>query len=283
MIERALLNENTVTVVGTLVDASANASTSKDGNDYVRGKVSIKSNGKTIELNFFTMKMTKTGAVSKLYNTYMTLGDLKGKRVEVTGYIDEAKVPTNGTIRRGNSLYLRFVKVLSDTDTTPDVASFKISGFIQEGLKAVYNEDGATIKDYNIVVGQSDYKREQAKQFRFNVDPANQAAIDGMNQKFTVGTSAVFAGNLEFDIETKVTQIEQDFGPAITKTNQYSTKRYVITSGSVVVDDTAYTQDEIKILLAGAAEDDKKRLSSRQGTGATVSTQTRTTAQPKLI
>ena len=70
MIERKLINDNVLTVVGTLTDATINVSTAANGKDYVRGSVNVKSNDKTISLNFFTMKLTKDNTVSKLYNTY---------------------------------------------------------------------------------------------------------------------------------------------------------------------------------------------------------------------
>lgn len=283
MIERKLLSNNLITVIGTLVNTDIKTATSQAGKDYVRGKASIKVNDVTIELNFFTMKMTKGGAVSKLYNTYCSLGELKGRRVEVTGYIDEAKVPTNGVIHKGNSLYLRFINVLSDTDTRADSATFEISGFIQEGLKAVYAEDGATVKDYVLVLGQADYNNTKAKTFRLNVDKTNTAAIDSINNKFTVGVTATFTGTLDFDVETRVTTIEQSFGPALTKTTQRSVKRYVVTSGNLVIDDAAYTQDEIKILLAGTAEDDALQLKNNGGANTQPAVNIRPGVQPRLI
>ena len=289
MIERKLINDNLLTIVGTLTDATINVSTAANGKDYVRGSVNVKSNDKTISLNFFTMKLTKENTVSKLYNTYSTLDTLRGKRVRITGYIDEAKVPTNGQIRRGNSLYLRFINVLSDTDATPDSATFKVAGFVQEGLKAMYDDDGATIKDYVIVLGQADYKNSMTKQIRLNVDKTNQMAVNSLNEKFTKGVSCVFNGNLDFDIETITTEEPQDFGPAIHKTIQRSIKRYVISSGSIIPDETAYTQDEINELNKAADEDDATVLKTRgsvAGTGGTVTAQQVNKspyARPKLI
>ena len=287
MIERNLVSDNLVTVVGTLVDVDSKVATSGSGNEYIRGKVSVRSNNKVLEMNFFTMKMTKSNQVSKLYNTYATLDTLRGKRVSITGYIDEAKVPSNGEIRKGNSLYLRFINVLADTDATPDSATFKVSGFIQEGLKAVYDEDGATVKDYTLVLAQADYTKKRSKQFHFEVNKENTAAINSINERFTVGTTCTLNGNLDFDIETITTQVQNDFGPATTRTTQRSSKRYVVTSGSLVVDDTAYTSEEISELLAGAREDDKAQLErSKQsfGTGGVAANEKKpSSAQPKLI
>ena len=153
----------------------------------------------------------------------------------------------------------------------------------------MYDEDGATIKDYVIVLGQADYKNTMTKQIRLNVDKANQMAVNSLNEKFTKGVSCVFNGNLDFDIETITTEEPQDFGPAIHKTIQRSIKRYVISSGSIIPDETAYTQAEIDELNKGADEDDATVLKTRgtvAGTGGTVAVQQTNKspyARPKLI
>lgn len=286
MIERNLIRDNALHIIGTLVDVNLREDQSKAGKDYIRGKISVKTNSQVIELNLFTMKLTKGGEVSKLYNTYATLDSLKNRRVSVEGYIDEASIPAGNEVRKGNSLYARFISPLAANDTREDSATFEVSGFIKEGLKAIYASDGATIKDYELRLAQSNYQKTAALEFRFNVNKENQNAIDSLNEKFTVNTSCTLSGVLDFDVENVTTTIANDFGPSTTNTYQVSTRRYVIVSGSLVADESAYTQEEIDELLEGSRKKDLETLNARSTTSDTttrISNVKPSSAQPKLI
>lgn len=289
MIERNLLKDNNLRVVGIVTDVSSNISTSKKGQDFIRGKITVNVRDRAIDLNFFAMKLTKANTVNKMFESYSTLNELIGQRVQINGYIDESKFVSGNSVRHGNSLYARFINVVGEG--VEDEATFKVTGFIQEGLKAVYEDDGATVKDYNLVLGQATYNNSSAKLFHFNVDKTNVAAISSINERFTVGVTATLCGDLDFDVETKKQVIEQDFGPALTKTSQRSIRRYVVTSGSLVADDMAYTPDEISELLANAQTEDQALINSAAnnsnvGIGVPVTSQPTvraSTAQPKLI
>ena len=288
MIERKLLTDNNVKVIGTLTDVEVREGSTKDGRDYISGKITIKSNDKSLQMHFFSMKLTKSGSVSKLYNTYSTLDTLRGHRVEVTGEIDESKIVEGTQLRRGNTLNAKFIKVISEVDTKADEASFTFAGFVKDNLACVYEQDGATVKDYIITLGQATYNNGMAKYIRFNVDKANSTAINGIQNNFAVGDSIKIEGSLDFNIETVTNTTQNDFGPDTVKQYQKSTRRYVINSGKKIVDEFAYTQDEINELAIAADADDKKAIADRGNTNTSVApTATaatpRTASQPKLI
>lgn len=291
MIERKLLNDNSIQVIGTLTDVECKEGATKDGRDYISGKITVKVKEKSLELHFFSMKMTKQGAISKLYNTYSTLDTYRGHRVEISGDIDESKIVNGSEIRRGNTLNARFVNLLKETDSREDSATFSIAGFVKNGLTSVMNRDGTAVIDYGMVLGQANYNNSFAKYLRFNVTPSNQVVVNGITNNFSVGDTVKIDGVLDFNIETITMQEENDFGASQPKTVQRTTRRYVITGGKKIVGDEAYTKEEIDELVLGTEKDDQAQVANRGnniggnqspvGTGTT--TAARLSTQPKLI
>ena len=285
--ERKLINTNTIHIVGTLTDVDLKTAATKDGREYISGNIIVKSNEKDYKIRLFTMKMTKKNEVSKIYNNFLTLSDAINKRISVSGSIDEVKIPENNVIKRGNQLSGQFVNILSSTSEEKDVAEFEIVGFIKQALTAVYEADGATIKDYSLVIGNPNYNCSLAKYIRLNVDKTNQNAINTLTNSFAVADTVSFHGNLDFVVETETRVEKNDFGADTVKTFQRNSKRYVIDGGKKLIGDVAYTPAEIEELLLATEQDDNARLSNSSSntsnTTGTVLGATKSSVQPKLI
>lgn len=285
--ERKLINTNTIHIVGTLTDVDLKTAATKDGREYISGNIIVKSNEKDYKIRLFTMKMTKKNEVSKIYNNFLTLSDAINKRISVSGSIDEAKIPENNVIKRGNQLSGQFVNILSSTSEEKDVAEFEIVGFIKQALTAVYEADGVTIKDYSLVIGNPNYNCSLAKYIRLNVDKTNQNAINTLTNSFAVKDTVSFHGNLDFVVETETRVEKNDFGADTVKTFQRNSKRYVIDGGKKLIGDVAYTPAEIEELLVATEQDDNARLSnsnsSTSSPAGTVLGTTKSSVQPKLI
>lgn len=284
--ERKLINTNTIHIVGTLTDVDLKTAATKDGREYISGNIIVKSNEKDYKIRLFTMKMTKKNEVSKIYNNFLTLSDAINKRISVSGSIDEAKIPENNVIKRGNQLSGQFINILSSTSEEKDVAEFEIVGFIKQALTAVYETDGVTIKDYSLVIGNPNYNCSLAKYIRLNVDKTNQNAINTLTNSFAVKDTVSFHGNLDFIVETETRVEKNDFGTDTVKTFQRNSKRYVIDGGKKLIGDAAYTPSEIEELLVATEQDDNARLSNSSlsasnTTGAVLGT--KSSVQPKLI
>lgn len=285
--ERKLINTNTIHIVGTLTDVDLKTAATKDGREYISGYITVKSNEKDYKIRLFTMKMTKKNEVSKIYNNFLTLSDAINKRISVSGSIDEAKIPENNVIKRGNQLSGQFINILSSTSEEKDVAEFEIVGFIKQALTAVYEADGVTIKDYSLVIGNPNYNCSLAKYIRLNVDKTNQNAINTLTNSFAVKDTVSFHGNLDFIVETETRVEKNDFGADTVKTFQRNSKRYVIDGGKKLIGDVAYTPAEIEELLVATEQDDNVRLSNSNSntshTAGTVLGTTKSSVQPKLI
>lgn len=288
--ERKLINTNKMHIVGTLTDVELKTNVTKDGREYLSGNIIVKSNEKDYKIRLFTMKMTKKNEVSKIYNNYLTLNDAINKRISVSGSIDEARIPESNVIKRGNQLSGQFINVLSSTSEEKDIAEFEIVGFIKQALTAVYEADGATVKDYSLVIGNPNYNYTVAKYIRLNVDKTNQNAINTLTNSFSVKDTVSFHGNLDFIVETETKVEKNDFGADTIKTVQRNSKRYVIDGGKKLIGDVAYTPAEIEELLVATEQADNDLLSNTSnnasaGVGAMgpIVGISKSNVQPKLI
>lgn len=285
--ERKLVNTNRIHIVGTLTDVDLKTAATKDGREYISGNIIVKSNEKDYKIRLFTMKMTKKNEVSKIYNNFLTLSDAINKRVSVDGSIDEAKIPENNTIKRGNQLSGQFVNILPLNSEEKDVAEFEIVGFIKQALTAIYEPDGATIKDYSLVIANPNYNCSLAKYIRLNVDKTNQGAINTLINSFAVKDTASFHGNLDFVVETETKIEKSDFGTDTVKTLQRNSRRYVIDGGKKLIGDVAYTPAEIEELLVATEQDDNVRLANSNSNTPNSANLgfvgTKSSVQPKLI
>lgn len=273
---------NRINLVGTVTDVKVEPKISKNGKDFVSGSITVDVNDSAYEAHFFSMKLKKDGTVSSQYNSYLTLDKMIGKRVRVTGSFDQTEVPANGALQKGTRLKASFINVLNDS-SVEDGATFSISGFISEGLKAVYESDGATIKDYVITIAQPSYDLSYLQLFRLNVNPKNTQAVEAIDTRFTVGTTCSFEGVIDYKIQNNQVEIANDFGPATTRSFQNSVKRYEIISG--LLSDNEYTQEEITDLMNKTQARDTEQLKLRAAVPASTQAAgfSKATITPRLI
>ena len=106
----AKLKMNKVNVNGVLTEVNTEVKTDKNGKEYIGGKIVVKcvleGVENLIEMRVFSYKMTKAGAVSKLFTAYSNLEGLINRRVRVEGEFREEKMvdQTSGTVRAFNSI-----------------------------------------------------------------------------------------------------------------------------------------------------------------------------------
>ena len=229
---------NKVNLVGTVTDVKVETKVSKNGKDFVSGTITVNVNDSAYESHFFSMKLKKDGSINPQYNAFLTLDKMIGKRVRISGSLDQTEMPVNGVLQKGIRLKANFINVLNN-DNIEDGATFNISGFISEGLRAVYETDGTTIKDYVITIAQPSYDLSYLNLFKLNVSPKNTQAVKGIDTRCTVGTTCSFEGVLDYKIQNYKVEFANDFGPATIRSYQSFVKRYEIISG--LLSDNEYT------------------------------------------
>ena len=249
-----LVMNNSFNVVGRLTSADVKiGNRASDGAGYVSVDAVVTSviNGQTNEfpISFFANELTQDKKPSKLYETYSKMEGLVGKKVAINGSIRESRFwsANNNQLVSGQQLSGKFVK--TEVETTPDVATFEIGGFLGSALVEKRNTQDEVYR-YDVVVGQSNFNGDNMSRFVFHVDPTNRDVINGL-ESYATGDTVVLQGSLNFISETKTRTEEVGFGKPIVKTYTNRQKNYYIESGlPAITDDSAYTLETIKTLKA---------------------------------
>ena len=278
-----MINTNEVVVVGTLVEAEAITGTAKTGKPYVRGDLTIKvGEEQMIPISFFSSQYSSKGTPLKNYDTFLGINEWLNKRVRVTATLTENKFFSSqrGSLVKSNRLNVRWINLLPATSTEEDSTHFRIAGFVTEGIKEVVDAE-QNVTDCLIKIGQSNYSGTQADVFTLNVDPTNTKAVDVLSNQYTVGSSIVLEGHLDFTIKEEHVSVPSDFGGDMIKTYQKSSKRYVITQGTRVDSNLEYTTEDIQKLVDGAKANDEEVI-AKAGTQP-AATQKAAPAQPVQV
>ena len=145
--ENTLLNTNTIKIVGKLVDAKVTTGNRKDnGQGYISVDATVCSviNGVENEykIGFYSNQTTKEGQMNKLYESYSHIPELINRKVEIDGEIRENRYFSNnsGQLVSTHLLSGKFIKGV--VETTADVASFKVGGFLVKTLVERLNKKG---------------------------------------------------------------------------------------------------------------------------------------------
>lgn len=270
-----IIETNRADVVGTMTDWDLKEGSTKDGRDYISGRVTIKSiidNREQItEVELFTMKMTKAGAVSKMYTAYQNSKELLNERVAVQGELVENKFWQNdqNQVVTYTRISGRFVNKARADET--DKATFKVVGYVVQPLTEVLDSEDNVI-NHRIILGISNYNQTLPNYITLTINDRNIAkAVESM---YAVGDTVELEGNYIVSTETVEKPRESAFGE-LTDSSTRTFKQFVINSGSHPIEAGAYPAELIQTLTAGykadlvkVEEEGKERASENKAFGA---------------
>lgn len=250
---------NTFTIVGELVENNLEVKTSsRDGKDYISGKIIIKSmidgRPQLTEVELYANKFKQDGGSSKFFETYSNLNASLNKRIKVTGELSENRFFStqsgqviSTTVNRG-----RFISAATTKDT--DTATFTFAGYVVKSLYERNTKDG-NLLSYEIIIAQSDYKDAKPICIKFSVDKDNTGAVNVIQQLYDKGLTVKVGGNISVVTEDVEVEETTAFGNSV-KTYHNTYKSYVITTGSQpIVDTGAYAPQDVIRLTKSYADD----------------------------
>lgn len=280
MENKNLLKNNSFKIVGILRDTDVTSKVSaRTGKTFASGEINVVSKINNVE-NIFTIKLlamekTQEGATSKLYESYLKLNTLVGKKIEVNGSFAENRFYSvnNSQLVSRQELNGRFIRGV--VDSTEDCATFEIGGFIAKSLTEKKNKKDEVYR-YDLSIAQANYNEDNLSIFTLHVNPDNREVVNGINNYYQLGDTVLFTGNLVFTEETVVVESENTaFGaPSV---RQYVNKQYnyYITGGSNPYTDNAAYSDEVKsaLLAAYKANDVKIEAEAKERNAGKANTQ----------
>lgn len=276
--ENKLFRTNTFKVVGRLIKADVRTGNRKDnGQGYVSVDATVQSTigGKTneYEISLFASQMTKDGKPSQLYTSYTKMPELEGKKVEISGEIRENRYFSSNLNQIVSSQQLSGRWVRGVSDTTADVATYELGGFIVKSLVERQNKAGEVYR-YDLTIAQSNFAGNGISMFVLHVDPSRRDIISGV-EGYNVGDTVRLNGVLAHTVETVVaaSNNEGGFGEPVTRTYTNRQKNFFIEGGSApIADDTAYDSTTIKTLIDAYKANDVALSSSAPASSSSTST-----------
>lgn len=269
-----LLRTNSIKIVGRLQSQDLQPKNKKsDGSGYISGSAIVISHldGRDceFEIQFYTNQKTKDGKQSQLYTSYSKLGELVGKKVEITGELRENRFYSKNSNQMASAQILsgRFVRGVAES--TEDEASFEIGGFVVDSLKEKANKDNEVYR-YDLVLGQSNYNGDMMSRFTLHISPADVEIVRGV-QKYQIGETVFVHGNLRFYVEKKQVEVNSEggFGEAVIRTYTNRQSNYFVTGGSAPIKDAEkgmYGSEIIRNLVSAyKARDVEIASSAKEG------------------
>lgn len=249
--DQKITNVNSFILVGRLTHADIRTGTSsKTGHGYVSVTATITGdNNHEYEVKFFSNDVTSKGQPSKLYKDYCDMKSLEGQKVEITGSFRENRYFSTRSNQMASIQELsgRFIDV--KPDSTPDKATWEISGFIVSELVEKQNKAGETYR-YDLRVGQAN-SQNKANIFTLHVDPSAKDILNGI-RAYGVGDTVHLYGRLDFTVVETVVEHNTTggFGSVPPKTYTNRQRNFFITGGDpVITDETAYDGTFIRELI----------------------------------
>lgn len=286
MSDTKLTAKNTIEIIGKLAKTDLNVRTSKDGQDYISGTITVEADldgsVNSFEISLYAKKVTQKGEISKLFSNYESLRNYIGSKVRVSGSLREERFfnKTTSQLTSSQKLEGRFISV--ENATTPDSATFEVSGFIRKPLTAKTNKKGEVYL-YEIELGQANYDESQLNCFKFHVDPTALDILNGVQRIYTVNATVSFGGNIRYITSTTEVTQETGFGQPRTRVFTNTNKNYFITYGdNPITDESAYDGNTIiKLTQAYASRD--VQLTAEAGSTNVGTTAPITSRQSSLI
>lgn len=248
--------ENSVTIVGTLLEKNLKAETYKDkktGKDVecIRGDITVavdqKINGEMVALeipvNFFAKKYTQQNEVSKLYKQYEEVmknfvsaaasSRADADRVSISGSVDINEYPNKGKISSSMRVSGRFIsKARANTESC---AKFSLEFVFAECVEVV-DRDGVPVEPAKLSVKAIAPKYNDGIN-KVTLTAMSPAAISNIKTYWEPNKTYVVNGVLNFSSKTETTIVEQDFGDPIEKSRTVNVRELLITGGSAGVEE----------------------------------------------
>jgi len=246
--------KNEFTLVGTLANADIKlGNRTNDGAGYVSVKAIVTNNingrNNEFEVEFYAYEMTAKKEVSKLYTNYVEMNKLVGKKVEINGSLKENRYWSNnqGQIISTTTLSGKFIK--GALETTPEVATFVIGGFVAKELVEKKNKNNEIYR-YDLTIAQTDYTETSLNMFTLHVNPDETAIVNGV-RNYQAGQTIKLDGSLSFTVEEKVVEdTNTAFGKPLPKVYKNKSKNFFIESGSnPIKDESSYDSEAIRNLI----------------------------------
>lgn len=243
---------NRVNVVGELVEVDLKTGHSQSsGKEYISGDLQIKSiidgREQVTTVSLMTMALKNDGTPNSFFANYQKLDELIGKRVQVSGEIDENRFFAERDSQLISYNRIRGVFVNEARANDQDQATFEFSGFIYQPLTEIMDQEGELI-GYDILLAQGNYNQSKMIVARLSVQNEKIAeAIRGLYQTYD---TVKFTGNYLVETETEEHVEETAFGEPIVSTRTKTRRSFVITSGSNPIEVGAYTDEKIRELNA---------------------------------
>ena len=253
-----LLKQNTFKVVGRLVSQDLKTLNRKDnGAGFISGNIIVEANlggaKNEFEISFYANEKTQDGKVSTLYTQYSKLGELVGKKIEVTGDMRESRFWSSNANQMVSAQKLNGRFVHGVAETTADEGTWELGGFVVEGLKERTNKDGEIYR-YDLTLGQANYKGDSMSRFVLHINPSDAEIVAGVG-KYSVGQTVQVNGDLRFIVtETRSERKnEGGFGEPVVRVYTNRQRNFFITGGSapiVSIENGMYPSDIIRNLVA---------------------------------
>ena len=262
--ENKLLRENSIKIVGKLMDAQVTTGQRKDnGQGYISVDATVVSqiNGVANEykVNFYTSQLTKDGKQSKLYDSYSKLPEMVGRKVEVDGEIRENRYYSSNLNQLISTQLLAGKFVKGVVETAIDTATFVVGGFLVKTPVERRNKKDEVYR-YDVTLGQSNYAGNGMSMITLHINPDHADIVRAVEGMYGVGDTIQFTGSLVF--KTEVVTVEDEntaFGAPVTKTYTNRQSNFYIEGGSnPLADDRAYSSDVVKALIDAYKANDVK-------------------------
>ena len=262
--ENKLLRENSIKIVGKLMDAQVTLGNRKDnGQGYISVDTTVVSliNGVSNEykVNFYTSQLTKDGKQSKLYDSYSKLPEMVGRKVEIDGEIRENRYYSANLNQLISTQLLAGKFVKGVVETAIDTATFVVGGFLVKTPVERRNKKDEVYR-YDVTLGQSNYAGNSMSMITLHINPDHVEIVRAVEGMYGVGDTIQFTGSLVF--KTEVVTVEDEntaFGAPVTKTYTNRQSNFYIEGGSnPLSDERAYSSDVVKTLIDAYKANDVK-------------------------
>lgn len=276
--EQTVLNTNTFTIVGRLINAEVKE-TSRNNVDRINVTLSIKSTiggaEKDYEVFASASKLTRDGKVSQLYTTYAKLPELINKKIQVDGSIRASRFfsTRDQKLIDYQSLSGRWIKGVPESET--DTATYELGGFVVSPLAEKKKKDGSVYK-HELKIGQTDYNN-QLQVITVDINPEEVNFVQGAS-KYLVGDTVFIKGLLDFYTVQQVSQTQGGFGD-MSRTYTNHIHNYFLVGGSDPMDKSdarAYSSELIRSLIEAykAHDVELENAAKERGSAAPAVTET---------
>ena len=260
---------NKVFIVGTIAEVDVDVREQKTtGKNFISGKVVINCNidGKDnlVEVRVIANELNKDGTKNKNFISYSNLPAMLGKRVKVSGELNDEKMVKDDTIIHFNTIRGTFFNNARSDEA--DQATFEFSGFVVKAINERKNKEDETI-GYRIEIAQANYNDTNMKVIRFDIHKNDVNIAQAIESNYVVGSTVKIQGKISYDTRVETREEEVSFGEANKKTVVYTDKVYRITGGSEPLDEDnaeCYPVSEIQALVAAYKTADADRLAKAQ-------------------